>query len=173
MVMIHVPPQGNNWQGPPPSDDSNKWILTTRIIWGALIASVLLFFAIVLTITASKPAEPALISFIGAGFAALLIIARFFIPATAAKSMIKSHVEPSSELVDWQLYSVYQTKKIIGMALLEGATFFNLICYMQERVIWTLGIIGVLLLLMFSMFPSLTQFRSWADDMKRDLQNQF
>jgi hypothetical protein len=62
---------------------------------------------------------------------------------------------------------------IIGVALLEGAGFFNLVAYMSERQWWTLAIVGVLMLLIAMMFPTLQQFESWSEDKKREMQNEF
>ena len=66
-----------------------------------------------------------------------------------------------------RLAQAYQTKKIIGAALLEGAALFNWVCYMVDRKSETLVIVATLVVLMGSMFPTQTQFENWAADMKR------
>jgi hypothetical protein len=42
-----------------------------------------------------------------------------------------------------------------------------------ERQLWSLAVVGFLLFLMAMMFATLQNFEAWAEDVKRDLQNQF
>ena len=67
------------------------------------------------------------------------------------------------------LAGLYQTKMIVGMAVLEGAAFFNLVAYITEKQFWSYGVVAFLLGVMAISFPSQGQFESWAEEMKRDL----
>jgi len=60
-----------------------------------------------------------------------------------------------------RLISVYQTIFIVSAALLEGACFFNLICYMVEGQWASLAFVGFCLLVNLSTFPSKDGVETW------------
>lgn len=162
---------------PPPQNgqtldriDPVKGIRTAQIIWGALLMGVLTFAGIVLTMAQTNNATP--LPLIGAVFALMAIGTRFVVPPIIVRAAIQK-IPVVDDTIDERLFPIYQTRLIVGMALLEGACFLNLIAYMMGSQWWTLVVLGTLLSLMVVMFPSLNQFYSWAEDQKRDLQNRF
>jgi hypothetical protein len=147
-------------------------VRTSQIICGAMMMGIITFAGIV--VTRPAPPNPALpMAYIAIGFAAIAIIVRFIVPAFVAKNESSKLKGASPESLDAGLYGVFQTKMIIGLALLEGAGFMNLIAYMTGGQWWSLATVGLLLLLMAMMFPTLTKFESWAEDVKRGWQNEF
>ena len=148
-----------------------KGIRNSQIICIALLAGLSAFF--VVAVIASKETGPAHLSYIGLGLGVVQIVISFVVPGIVARSQAQRLAATSNEVIESELFAVFQTKMIIGLALLEGAGFFNLVCYMSEGQWWTLAFTGFLMLLMAMRFPTLRQFESWADDKKRDLQNQF
>lgn len=148
-----------------------KRIQVAQIIWSALIMGVLTFLGVTL-MTPGVPQKP-LIAFMGLGGAIGMAVLRFIVPGVLVRTQTKNLKAVDASELEVRLSELYQTKLIIGMALLEGAAFFNLVSYMAERQWWTLAVVGGLLLLMVSMFPSVTRFEAWAEDIKRNLQNQF
>jgi hypothetical protein len=156
---------------PPLNGDPKVWVRTAQIICAALIAGVFFFLGITQVIGPKKD-EPFL-AYFAAGFAALMIVMRFVVPAIAVRNQIQSLPEDVSDDLMFRLFQIYQNRMIIGLALLEGAAFFNLIAYLTAGQIWTLAVVGLLLVLMLMMFPTLNQFENWAEDRKRDLQSRF
>ena len=71
-----------------------------------------------------------------------------------------------------KLLAIFQTTLIIRLALIEGATFFNLMMFMLEThpVNLCLGIFGILLLLMAFPFPA--RIWGWVESTIEDMQFQ-
>lgn len=145
-------------------------IRTTQIIWGALLMGVLTFGGLAISMAQPNVASP--LPLIGAVFALMATGTRFVVPPIVVRTAIQK-IPVVDETIDDRLFPIYQTRLIVGMALLEGACFMNLIAYMTTAQWWTIVVLGILLSLMVVMFPSLPQFRNWAEDQKRDLQNRF
>lgn len=147
-------------------------VQTAQIISGALIAGVLVFMAIVFT-TGMAPDPPAgqLLSLIGVVmgissiFGRIVILKVLSVPPT---SLNMDGVD-TSELSDvnrraLSLFGIYQTQMIIGLALLEGAAFFNCVAYMQEGNVWSLGVVGGLVVIMLLSFPTRARVAFWIEN---------
>ncbi len=141
----------------------------SQIIAGALILGVVIFACVAFVIAKGEPAKSPVIALMGAGMAVMMVVARYIVP-TALVSGGKAQLKQVGETEQRSLLAgFYQTKMIVGMALLEGAAFFNLIAYISERQLWSYGIVAFLLGVMAISFPSQGQFESWAEEMQRDL----
>lgn len=167
--MQFVPPQQP--QTGPFMIDPVQGIRVAQIIWAALIMGVVCFTGVAL-IMKGEPQAP-MIAYLAAGFAAINIGVKFVVPGMIVRTQLQKLPAGSPEDLNARLFPIFQTRMIVGLALLEGAAFFNLIAYLTEKQIWTLGIVGLLVLMMVMMFPTLNQFESWVDDIKRDLASQF
>lgn len=149
-------------------------IRTAQIICAAMILGATMFFVITLVMPVQQQQQQQpIMAFMAAGFAAVAMVLRFIVPGRAVSAQIKNLSAIPVENLDGHLFAIFQTRMIIGLALLEGACFFNLTAYVADRQIWTLAVVGFLMLLMAMMFPTLSRFESWSEDRKRDLQNQF
>ena len=141
----------------------------SQIIAGALIMGVLTFACVAFFISNGEPAKSPMISLMAAGMAVMMIVIRFVLPTVivnGGKAQLKQASGNEQPLV---LAGLYQTKMIVGMAVLEGAAFFNLVAYIMEKQTWSYGVVAFLLGVMAISFPSQGQFESWAEEMKRDL----
>ena len=141
----------------------------SQIIAGALIAGVVVFGGVAYFIAKGDAPQFPLISLMAVGFAGVATVMRFVVPTiivNGGKSQLKQAADNEQQT---QLAGLYQTKMIVGMALLEGAAFFNLIAYIMEKQLWSYGVVAFLLGVMAITFPSQGQFESWAEEMKRDL----
>ncbi len=142
---------------------------TSQIIAGTLIAGVVMFACVAFFVAKGEPAKSPMLALIGAGMAAMAVAVRFIVPTVivnGAKARLK---EASATDVMAQLAGLYQTKMIVGMAVLEGAAFVNLVAYITEKQFWSYGVVAFLLAVMAISFPSQGQFESWAEEMKREL----
>ena len=69
-----------------------------------------------------------------------------------------------------QICGVYRGQLIVGLALLEGAAFFNLIALLLEKSIVSLAVVIVLLSFMAIKFPTRDKVSFWVQDKLRELQ---
>ena len=149
--------------------DPTKVGLISRIIAGALIMGVVTFACVAFFVAKGEPVESPMLALIGAGMAVMSVVVRFIVPTiivNAGKARLKEAADADQMS---QLAGLYQTKMIIGIAVLEGAAFFNLVAYISEKQFWTYGVVAFLVGVMAISFPSQGQFESWAEEMKRNL----
>lgn len=97
------------------------------------------------------------ISLIGLGGALISFVLHLAVPRKVAP------VAPASSPTLDDLYGVYLTRLIIGLGLLEGAVFLNLIAYLLEQNWWSLAVAGGLLFWMLAMFPTRTRVEQWIE----------
>ncbi len=142
---------------------------TAMIITGALIQGVVIFASVAYFIGKGEPVQPPMISFIGAGTALMMVVMRFVLPTVIVNGAKAKLKEASDTDLMSQLASLYVTKTVVGMALLEAGAFFNLVAYVADKQLWSYGVVAFLLGVMAISFPSQGQFESWAEEMKRDL----
>lgn len=151
--------------------DVTTAVRTSQIIAGALMMGVITFGVIAVVIAWDNPPGDPLLPLMAVAFAAIAIPVRFGV-AAAMVSGSRSHIMKEvrggrlqdSTRIAGQLYGAYQTRMIVGMALLEGAAFFNLIAYIVGSRWWNLAAAGVLLLMMAAMFPTKNKLEQWVHD---------
>ena len=168
---------------PPEEVSPQMMVRTGQIICGALMMGVLMFTLVVCVMRfgsagqqvdqpADQPrAESLLLPGVAAAFAAILLVVRMVVLPSVVRDGLKQTAarKPIEELRKIDLYGVYQTRMIVGCAMLEGAAFLNIIAFLMAGQIWTLGIVGLLLALMALMFPTIDKVDSWADEQLRQL----
>jgi hypothetical protein len=151
--------------------DVTTAVRTSQIIAGALMMGVITFGVIAVVIAWNKPPGDPLLPVIAVAFAAIVIPVRFGVSASLVSSS-RTHIGnevrggrlQDSSRIAGQLYGAFQTRMIVGMALLEGAAFFNLVAYMISARWWNLAAAGVLLLLLAAMFPTKNKLEQWVHD---------
>lgn len=169
-------------QIPPQSvTDSTASVRTMQIIVGALILGVLSFVGVALFIKFPKlvPAPPVpgvaqfpVIAYFAMGMAAILFAARLVVPSIITQQLVRQLLQnkPTDQLTKNEFYSVYQTGLIIATALLEGAAFFNILAYVLQEQLWSLGVAGGLVVAMAAGFPTAERVDEWAADQLRQIQ---
>jgi hypothetical protein len=60
-------------------------------------------------------------------------------------------------------YGLYQIQLIVGDAMLEGATFLQLIAYLLEGQPWSLAVAGLLVALLLLRTPVRTRVERWVE----------
>ncbi len=161
-----------------PGPKFDALVRTMQIIAAALMAGVLLFLGVVLVSTQGhvfSTKAPPLISGIAGGFAFLMIVNHFVIPGILTRTQLRLAAErkllqQDEEAKNQRVVAIYQTQLIIGLALLEGAAFFNLIALMIGKSIFSLGVVVLLLCLMLMKFPTRNRISFWVQDKLRELQ---
>lgn len=138
--------------------------LISQIIVGAMIAGVVIFAAIAFLAFPVKRAEEPMFGWIAAAAAALALGARAVVPRLVANSAATKALEVHQVDPRRALAPIYQTKVILGSALLEGTAFFAVITYLIEGYWVGLVTAGVLVLVMAVTFPSQGQFERWVTE---------
>ncbi len=144
-----------------------------RIVHVALCMGVVMATAILASVrlAGNQPPPPPtpLISYVALSFAVLALLLSFVVPKVMAAGWVrefasgKQPVPPVTEpgnLAGW--LGMYQIYSLIGMALLEGAAFFQLIAYFIEGQPWSLGIGLGLLVVMLTRFPTQSGIERWV-----------
>jgi hypothetical protein len=155
-----------------------------RIILFALVIGSLAFMGIVLAMRLSpNPPNAAntapLMTYMGMGFGLLMFLLHLIIPrlvvANARNGIARGTWNPSDPrhpLSPEQIRSMgdiglllalYQSQVIIGLAMLEGATFFNLIAYLLEGDAASLVVAGLLVVVMLSHFPTQPRLEAFLE----------
>ena len=157
----------------PINANSHTWIHTSQVIAGALMFAVTVFGVIAVIIGGTvQPATP-IMAYLAVAFAAQVIALRFFVPGLVVKSQLEALKDEGTSSIEEKLQGLFQTRMIIGMALLEGAAFFNLIAYIIEGQWFSLVTAGFLLLLMGMMFPTVRALESWIEEIERSMSSHF
>jgi len=139
-------------------------VRATQIITGAMVTGVVTFAAIVVFVLGAlkDPSNGLIMSGIGAAFAGVAFVLHLVIPPLIAAKQGRGADKQ-------QLYGVFQMKMIIGLALLEGAAFFNLVACLVEHNWWSLAVAGGLCFWMLAMFPTRTKIEHWAEAQQMSL----
>lgn len=136
----------------------DQTVRTLQIITGAMVMGVILFAVVAIVVTGGPniPSSGIILSTVAAAWAVVAFLLHLVVPSIIASQRVRAVGAD-------QLHSVYFTKTIIGLALLEGAAFFNLIALMLEHNTWSLAITGGLLFWMLGMFPTRTRVDQWVE----------
>lgn len=108
---------------------------TMRIVHGAILGGAIAFLVMALYLRASgfsaRIAQTPLLTYIGIGLGVVQIVAHQVVPdLIAASGRRKIAASGTTALQPW--YELYQTRMLVGIGLLNGATFFLLVAYIVE-----------------------------------------
>lgn len=150
---------------------------TSQIIAIALIMGVVIFSGIALVIgqggqapaNAPAPANARvpMLAYIAAGFAVVTVPMSIVLPRliTARELPQIRRAAPEEQLP--RLWGTFQTRLIVGLALLEGPAFFVIVSYIVDRQLWSMGVAAGLVVLMAMRFPTQYSIEAWVEDQKR------
>jgi hypothetical protein len=149
---------------------------TMRIILLALVLGVVIFFviAVVMRGQGAQPAPPTpLLTYLGLGLAGVQIVLSALIPGlivTGGRRQLARTPQSAAAPDDLRkLLGLYQTRLIVGSALLEGAAFFLLVAYLVEGDLAALGGVVVLVALLLVRFPTRPGLESWLAEQQERL----
>jgi len=156
-----------------------------QIITFGLALSVIVFvftvFVILQNAEEQKPIELPLLTYVGIGSALLALVAGAIAPKIIMSNLRQKLAEgqewnwnpssvPMEELGDiGPLAAIFQIRLIVGLAILEGAAFMNVIAYMTEYQTISLGMAAALLFAIFLKFPWRTRIEHWVRDEQKTL----
>jgi O-antigen/teichoic acid export membrane protein len=129
-----------------------------QIIVGSLTAGALLFAGVASAVAMGN--GDVTVATILAALSAGPILASFGMPPLVEKQM-RERLGATSGAAP---FAVYQTRTMVGAALLESAAFLNLIGYLVSRAPWALAV-GVACAVGIAIvhFPTMERYLSWRD----------
>jgi hypothetical protein len=152
---------------------------TAQILATALILGLVAFVVIILFLRTANPKPPPplpIITYVAVFFVAICLMASVFVPNLILanfRKQIARGKQPSTSAAwppppeDAALWlNLYQTALIIGLALLEGSAYFQLIAYQLESQPISLGVAGGLLLCMMLRFPTRAGVWRWIENQR-------
>jgi hypothetical protein len=157
-----------------------------RILVIALAMGILTFLVVAIVVRQQDPNQPVpdppIFTLTGLGFAGLQLILQAVIPglvATRLRRQLAAGNWPRLQMsapvpMDdvGKLCMLYQTRLIVGAALVEGAAFFLLIAYLLEGQIVALAAAAVMLALVLVRFPTQAGLESWLSDQQEQLRQE-
>ncbi|MDB5388622.1 MAG: hypothetical protein JWM11_4268 [Planctomycetaceae bacterium] len=113
-----------------------------------------------------------IIACFGAVMAGISILARFVVPGIVVQGAIRTSLRgrPIETVTKADFVPIYQTTLIVASALLEGAALFIVIGVIIDHQIWSLGIVGFLILLMGAGIPTVEKVDAWTEEQLRNFQ---
>jgi hypothetical protein len=147
-----------------------------QIISAALMMGVLSFLFVVLMVTAGdvlRRDNPTLITVIAAGVGMLIILIHFVFPPMITSAQLRSLGGSGWNQLDdaarrERIMGVHRVQHIIGLAVLEGAAFLNLIALMIGHSMFSTAMVVLLLSLMLAKFPTETKVSWWVQEKLRE-----
>ena len=132
-----------------------------QIIAIALVMGVVLLGLISVFVVGALDDPPGgfIISLIAAVFASGAFVMHLIVPGMMTPPPGRD--TPSAD--ELTLYQQFQARTIVGLAMLEGAAFFNIIATIVEHNWWSLAIAGCLVFWMLAMFPTQTRIKHWVE----------
>ncbi|NOY40548.1 MAG: hypothetical protein GXP26_01750 [Planctomycetes bacterium] len=154
----------------------NKVTLMLQIITVAMATGVLVFAGVVMLLfqddgQQDKDFQP-LITYVAAAFGIVALLSATVVPrlmdANTRKNFLagnlpqmKNQMPPAETGEVGLLVAMYQVRLIVGVAILEGAAFFNVIANMLEGQAISLAMVALLLVAIFFNFPTRSSIENW------------
>jgi hypothetical protein len=147
-----------------------------QIIVGAMLAGVLSFATIAAVVRSQNPLRPPpdlpILSFVAVGFGVLTLLGRMALLQTVTTAA-RHRWRAETDIPVCQWLNLFQTRTVIGAALLEGAAFLFLVAYLVEGLPWALAgglAFGALLALL--QFPTRAAVERWVEAQQETFQNE-
>jgi hypothetical protein len=169
-----------------PAEKLKAPVMTLRIILLALASGIMVFAVVATVIRAGGEPQHAdamnLLTWMAIGAAPIALVASRLLPALIAGSaraqIAARRRDPSQGTIGAQavlpelgdagaLYGVYQTKTIVGAALLEGAAFLGITAFLLEGTWIALGVGVGMAAVILTMFPSAPRAAEWIQQQLR------
>lgn len=152
-------------------------IKVIQIIAMALMMGVLSFGVVAFKLGQGKqpPATP-IVSYVAAGMGVMMFVMHIVVPKIVTNQRMNG-LEKHAGDVTSILVKTFQTKTIIGFALLEGAAFYGLVAYIVEGHEIAIGVSIFMLFCMSIEFPGTNRVNNWIESnaetirMKREQNN--
>jgi hypothetical protein len=147
-----------------------------QVISAAMMSAVVTFLiVVVLILQEAAPAGPLVHTYPAVGLGIIALVAAFLVPHFVGGGIKKALVEGKRVVLPPQfragpevgivgnLLGLFQSRHIVGYAILEGAAFYGLIAYLLERQQASLIVVGLLLAAMLMRVPTRARLENWLE----------
>ncbi|MFN8705786.1 MAG: hypothetical protein ACK526_00980 [Planctomyces sp.] len=155
-----------------------KAVKTSTLIALGMMSGVIGFLGIAVVLTGGNfSTEIGVLSIVAAAVAFVMCGVHLLIPGVIARSQIVKLVTDGwKDRTDAErirlLCQVWQTQLIVGIAVLEGTVFFNIIVLIREKSFLSVAAIAVLLPLMLAKIPNRLKAEWWVQERQREIESQ-
>lgn len=147
-----------------------------KIITIAMLAGVLVFLGISLMLSQGElGTEPEILSWVGIGFFALMLIQQLIIPPILTRNALKAisseslrQAEPADRLR--MVLPAFRTSHIVACAMIEGAAFLNIVVYIIDKFVGNLAAAAVGVVVLALKLPTSTKVQWWAEERVREIE---
>ncbi len=146
-----------------------------QIVTAGLLIGVTAFMVIAVVMTGGQfDTEPEFMFWFGLGFAAISFVVHLVVAAVIRRQQL-ALLKPEdirgldADVQPERLIGIYRGTHIIACALLEGAAFLNIICYLTEGFVGSLGVALLLALCILARFPTAPRIHSWIKNAAEDV----
>lgn len=145
-------------------------LVAMYVIWVAMVMGVVTFGVVVCIIGFRQEpgANLPVITYMGIGVAALMLLLRFVVPDLIARNqfaqamkIVKTEGNQDEDQMLGTFYKIFILRLIIAMALLEGAAMLNLAALMVENQKLAFVPVAILLLVMIASIPTKSKLDGW------------
>lgn len=160
---------------PDATTEVKQFVTTLRIIVFSLVMGVSTFLGYAIVMGTDEPPEKLMLGVMMAGFAGIALVARLIVPGIVFRGMRRQIAQgtwqpaksnmPRPETDEGLVMAAFQTKTILGAAILEGAGFANAYAFLSERQLLSLIITLLLILGIAAHFPM--RMDGWLEQQKR------
>lgn len=151
---------------------------TLRAIIGALMMGLIVFLVIVLAVMRPEREDELLFTYVALGAGVVALIAS---PAVQRSIINEGRRQVAKEIEQpgrpegasdetTALLGIFQTKRIAGAALIEGAAFFALICYMLEGHPLAIAAAVFLMATLATFFPTRDGVSRWLETQRAEVE---
>ncbi|MCA9077261.1 MAG: hypothetical protein KDA93_19700 [Planctomycetaceae bacterium] len=131
------------------------------ILAGALIAGAIVFavgsLVYVLVILGNPGPTGQFMSWFMLGFGVISTV-----PVFVAAQLVKPQIADSADETA-SLIGRCRGRMILRFAGIQGACFCNIVAYLIEHNVWSIGVAGGFIFLMLAMFPTRTRVEQWVE----------
>lgn len=145
-------------------------VKAAQIVTFAMVAGIVSFGGIAVVVGGLHQDEDAFLSMILGGISLGPIVMSLVLPSLISPERIQSRQTGAGSSVSPEMvpYQVMFTRVLLRSGILEGAALLNLIAYLLEGQWWSIGLAGVILLILLTNFPTASRFHHYAE-----MQNSF
>ncbi|MCY2968905.1 MAG: hypothetical protein NT069_35655 [Planctomycetota bacterium] len=141
-----------------------------RVFLGGLLAGVTMFALVAISIRsgADRPPPNVIVLVFACVVGGTQAVLSFVLPPISINRQRRKLAESPSGASDAELLRVHNLSVILSGAMLEGAMFLSLVCFLVSGEWWLLLLVAVLAGLMLRTWPTASRLDTWLDE-QRDL----
>lgn len=159
-----------------PSAKRTEMLRRAQIVSAALMIGAGSFMGVALLLKSDEITDqPDIVALVGVVFSAGMFLMHFVVPNIVSAGLLKqintAEFRRAEEEYRFELlFPAFMTRQIIACAMLEGAAFLNLACFIVSGFAGNLIAAVVLIGLIAMRFPTASRLEFWVQDRTREIE---